>query len=160
MARPYWKGSISFGLVNVPVALYPAVRKKDVRFHLYHDADGGRIREKRVCTLDDREVPGSTWSGYELSKGQVVTISQEEQGRRPRRATGPSSSRSSSSLDKADVMLHEQSYWVALSPGGKGLRLAGAGAKKTDDVAVARIVLSTKQHPARCERRGRLCSPR
>ena len=90
MARPYWKGSISFGLVNVPVALYPAVRRKDVRFHLYHDADGGRIREKRVCTLDDREVPWEhVVKGYEVSKGQVVTLTQEElRAADPERASG------------------------------------------------------------------------
>src|SRR5262245_5316764 len=79
MARPYWKGAISFGLVNVPVSLYPATRSLDFSFHLYHDADGGRIREKRVCERDGKEVPWNhVVKGYEVSKTKVVTLTQEE----------------------------------------------------------------------------------
>ena len=148
MARPYWKGSISFGLVNVPVALYPAVRRKDVRFHLYHDADGGRIREKRVCTLDDREVPWEhVVKGYELSKGQVVTVTQEEL-----RAADPERERTIVieefvKLAQVEMMLYDQSYWVA--PDGRAAKAYGLlvqALAKNDEVAVARIVLSTKEH--------------
>lgn len=148
MARPYWKGSISFGLVNVPVALHPAVRRKDVRFHLYHDADGGRIREKRVCTLDDREVPWEhVVKGYELSKGKVVTVTQEEL-----RAADPERERTIVieefvKMGQVDLMLHEQSYWVAPDArSGKAYALLVQALGKNDDVAVARIVLSTKEH--------------
>ena len=148
MARPYWKGSISFGLVNVPVALYPAVRRKDVRFHLYHDADGGRIREKRVCTLDDREVPWEhVVKGYEVSKGQVVTLTQEEL-----RAADPERERTIVieefvKLDRVGVMLHDQSYWIAPEArSGKAYALLLQALARSDDVAVARIVLSTKEH--------------
>jgi len=148
MARPYWKGSISFGLVNVPVALFPAVRRKDVRFHLYHDADGGRIREKRVCTLDDREVPWEhVVKGYEVSKGQVVTLTQEEL-----RAADPERERTIVieefvKLDQVGVMLHDQSYWIAPEArSGKAYALLVQALARSDDVAVARIVLSTKEH--------------
>ena len=148
MARPYWKGSISFGLVNVPVALYPAVRRKDVRFHLYHDADGGRIREKRVCTLDDREVPWEhVVKGYEVSKGQVVTLTQEEI-----RAADPERERTIVieefvKRDQVEAMLHDQSYWVAPDArSGKAYALLVQALARNDDVAVARIVLSTKEH--------------
>jgi len=82
MARPYWKGAISFGLVNVPVSLYPATRSLDFSFHLYHDADGGRIREKRVCERDGEEVP---WQ--HIVKRSCVRPTPS--------ATGPSASRSS-----------------------------------------------------------------
>lgn len=148
MARPYWKGSISFGLVNVPVALYPSVRSKEVRFHLYHDADGGRIREKRVCTLDDQEVPWEhVVKGYELSKGQVVTVTQEEL-----RAADPERERTIVieefvKLEQVDLMLYDESYWVAPEPrSGKAFALLVQALAKQEDVAVARIVLSTKEH--------------
>lgn len=57
MARAYWKGAISFGLVNIPIALSAATRSQDVHFHMLHEKDGGRIREKRVCEIDSKEVP-------------------------------------------------------------------------------------------------------
>ena len=56
-ARAMWKGSIGFSLVNIPVSLSPAVREQDLHFHLLHDADSGRIREKRFCEKDGKEVP-------------------------------------------------------------------------------------------------------
>src|SRR5262245_42563581 len=57
MARPIWSGSISFGLVNVPVKLLTAVRHQEVRFNLLHKKDGARIKVKRFCAAEDVEVP-------------------------------------------------------------------------------------------------------
>jgi DNA end-binding protein Ku len=57
MARAIWSGAISFGLVMVPVKVYSAVSRKDVRFNQLHGEDGGRIQQKRVCSLDGEEVP-------------------------------------------------------------------------------------------------------
>jgi DNA end-binding protein Ku len=148
MARPYWKGAISFGLVNVPVSLYPATRKLDFSFHLYHDEDGGRIREKRVCERDGKEVP---WQhivkGYELSKTQVVTLTQEEL-----RAADPERDRTIGieefvKLEEIDPLQLDQSYYVA-SEGrsAKAYALLVQALGKAEQVAIARIVLSTKQH--------------
>jgi DNA end-binding protein Ku len=148
MARPYWKGAISFGLVNVPVSLYPATRRLDFTFHMYHDADGGRIREKRVCERDGQEVP---WQhivkGYALSKAHVVTLSQEEL-----RAADPERDRTIgiaefAKLEEIDPIQIDRSYYAA--PEGRAARaysLLAAALEKTGQVAIARIVLSTKQH--------------
>src|SRR5262249_872275 len=148
MARPYWKGSISFGLVNVPVTLTPATRKLDFQFHLYHDADDGRIREKRVCELDGKEIP---WQhivkGYEVSKNQVVTLTQEEL-----RAADPERDRTVSieefvELEEIDPLQIDQSYYVA--PEGRSARayaLLAQALARTGDVAIGRMVLSTQQH--------------
>ena len=54
--RSIWKGSVAFGLVNVPVKVYSATEERDIRFHQVHEADGGRIRYKRVCELDGKTV--------------------------------------------------------------------------------------------------------
>ena len=79
MARPIWSGSISFGLVTVPVKLFSATSPKEVRFHMLHDKDGGRIQQKRVCSIDGEEV---SWEhivkGFEISKGRYVTVTREE----------------------------------------------------------------------------------
>ena len=148
MARPYWKGAISFGLVNVPVSLTPATRKLDFSFHLYHDEDGGRIREKRVCERDGKEV---TWQhiikGYEVSKTQVVTITQEEL-----RAADPERDRTIGieefvKLEEVDPLQIDQSYYVAPDGrSGKAYSLLAEALEKSEQVAIARIVLSTKQH--------------
>jgi DNA end-binding protein Ku len=148
MARPYWKGAISFGLVNVPVSLTPATRSLDFSFHLYHDEDGGRIREKRVCERDGKEVP---WQhiikGYELSKTQIVTLTQDEL-----RAADPDRDRTIGieefvKLEEIDPLQIDQSYYVA--PEGRSAKayaLLAAALEKSEQVAIARLVLSTKQH--------------
>src|SRR5262245_8844099 len=79
MPRPIWTGSISFGLVNVPIKLFSAVSPRAVRFHMLHDEDGGRIKNKRICSADDEEVPYEhIVKGYEIAKGQYVTATREE----------------------------------------------------------------------------------
>ncbi|HVG60863.1 MAG TPA: Ku protein [Hyalangium sp.] len=79
MPRPCWVGSLSFGLIHVPVRLYPAVEPRRVRFHLLHDEDGARIKQKRVCSVDGEEVPYEhVVKGYELKPGQHVEVTRGE----------------------------------------------------------------------------------
>ncbi|MGZ6069939.1 MAG: non-homologous end joining protein Ku [Myxococcaceae bacterium] len=148
MPRPYWKGAISIGLVNVPVSLYSATRRLDFQFHLYHDADDGRIREKRVCERDGEEVP---WKhivkGYPVSKTQVVTLTPDEL-----RAAEPERDRTISieefvKLEQIDPLQIDHSYYVAPEGrSGKAYALLVEALARTGQVAIARIVLSTKQH--------------
>ena len=73
MPRPIWSGSISFGLVNVPVKLFSAVTQQDVRFHQLRKSDGSRIRQKRVSAVDGEEVPyEEIVKGYEVGPEQYV----------------------------------------------------------------------------------------
>lgn len=77
--RSIWKGAISFGLVTIPVKLYSATEQKDVTFHQVHREDGGRIRYKRICTVDGEEVPYSDVAkGYELATGEMVVLTDED----------------------------------------------------------------------------------
>ncbi|GAA2282835.1 Ku protein [Nonomuraea roseoviolacea subsp. roseoviolacea] len=77
--RSIWKGAISFGLVTIPVKLFSATEQKDVAFHQVHREDGGRIRYKRVCTVDGEEVPYSDIAkGYELASGEMVVLTDED----------------------------------------------------------------------------------
>lgn len=77
--RSIWKGAISFGLVTIPVKLYSATEQKDVTFHQVHREDGGRIRYKRVCTVDGEEIPYSDVAkGYELATGEMVVLTDED----------------------------------------------------------------------------------
>jgi DNA end-binding protein Ku len=77
--RAIWKGAISFGLVTIPVKLYSATEQKDVAFHQVHREDGGRIRYKRVCTIDGEEIAYSDIAkGYELATGEMVVLTDED----------------------------------------------------------------------------------
>ncbi len=77
--RSIWKGAISFGLVTIPVKLYSATEQRDVSFHQVHREDGGRIKYKRVCTVDGEEVPYSDIAkGYELPSGETVILTDED----------------------------------------------------------------------------------
>ncbi|MFJ2847606.1 Ku protein [Streptomyces griseofuscus] len=79
MPRTIWSGAISFGLVTVPIHVVSATEDHSIHFHQYHLADQGRIRYRKVCELEDREVDQSEiGKGYELTKDQIVPISDEE----------------------------------------------------------------------------------
>jgi DNA end-binding protein Ku len=74
-----WKGSVSFGLVTIPVKVYAATQEKDIAFRQVHAADGGRIRYRRVCEIDGEEVPYSDIAkGYELPDGEMAILTSDE----------------------------------------------------------------------------------
>ncbi|WP_119295993.1 Ku protein [Streptomyces sp. YIM 130001] len=77
--RPVWSGAISFGLVTIPIKVLPATEDHSIRFHQYHLEDMGRIRTRKVCELDDKEVANAEiGKGYELSKDTLVAVSDAE----------------------------------------------------------------------------------
>src|SRR5256885_12241085 len=77
--RAMWSGSISFGLVNIPVKLYVAVREERVSFHMLHDADHARLQRKLVCSADGKEVTNEhIVKGYEIAPDQYVIVRPEE----------------------------------------------------------------------------------
>jgi DNA end-binding protein Ku len=82
--RAIWKGAVSFGLVNVPVRLFSATQEHDIRFHQVHREDGGRIRMKRICSIDGEEVPyDQIAKGYESPDGRLVILTDEDFGSLP-----------------------------------------------------------------------------
>jgi DNA end-binding protein Ku len=77
--RAIWKGAVSFGLVNVPVRLFAATQEHDIRFHQVHRADGGRIRMRRICSIDGEEVSYDQLAkGYESEDGRLVVLTDED----------------------------------------------------------------------------------
>jgi DNA end-binding protein Ku len=78
-ARSIWNGTITFGMVNVPVKLYTATESKSVHFHLVHARDGARIENRRICSKEDKEVPyEQVVKGYEVSEGKYVVLEKDE----------------------------------------------------------------------------------
>jgi DNA end-binding protein Ku len=147
MARAIWSGSISFGLVNIPVKLFSAISHKEVRFHMLHDADGARINLKRFCSSEDVEVPYEhIVKGYELSRGRYVTLTAEEL-----EAADPKGARTVEiqdfvELGEIDPIYYDQTYYLAPDRGaGKAYALLLETMRKSGKVGIARVILRTKE---------------
>jgi DNA end-binding protein Ku len=147
MPRAIWSGSVSFGLVNIPVKLFSAVSQKEVRFHMLHDADGGRIRLHRFCEVEEKEVPYEhIVKGYEVSPGRYVTLTEEELA-----AADPKAARSVDieefvGVDDIDPIYYDRTYYLAPDRGaGKAYALLLETMRRTKKVAIGRVVLRTKQ---------------
>ncbi len=150
MARPIWTGSISFGMVNIPVKLFSAVSHKEVRFHMVHDADGARIKQKRVCSADGKEVPWEHIAkGYEVSPGQVVVIDPEELERLDPKATRSIDIEAFVNLAEIDPLFYESSYYLVPDrQATKAYALLVSAMKDSQRVGIARFVLRAKQYLA------------
>jgi DNA end-binding protein Ku len=146
--RPIWSGSISFGLVNVPVKLFTAVRKKTVRFHQLHAADGARIQQKRVCSVDGEEVAYEDLAkGYELYPGQYVMIEPEELDALDPEATQTIDIEDFVELDQVDPLYYDSSYYLVPDARGiKAYRLLLDAMRESGRVGIARVVMRTKQY--------------
>lgn len=148
--RALWKGAISFGLVTIPVKLYAATEQKDIRFHLLHKEDGGRIEMKRVCTLDGKEV---AWDdlvrGYEISKGEYVILDPEEiEEAKPESATTIEIG-DFVEIDEIDPIYFEKTYFLEPTDvGAKPFTLLRKALEETDRVAIARVTIRTRERLA------------
>ena len=150
MPRPIWSGSISFGLVNVPVKLFSATSPKEVRFHMLHDKDGARIQQKRVCSADGHEVP---WEhivkGFEISKGRYVSVTREELAAFDPKGTKSIDIEDFVELSQIDPIYYETTYYLLPDKGAqKPYALLLEAMRKTGRVGIARFVLRTKQYLA------------
>jgi DNA end-binding protein Ku len=148
MARSIWRGAISFGLVNVPVKLYSAVSKKNVQFNQLHGKDSSRIKMKRFCAEEDEEVPyEEIVKGYEISPGRYVVITSEElEGLDPKK-TRTIDIEDFVDLDEIDPLYYEHPYYLAPDTGAsKPYKLLLAALKETNKVAIARVVIRSKEY--------------
>lgn len=150
MPRSLWTGSISFGLVNIPVKLYNAVSPKDVRFHLLHDEDGVRIQQKRVCPADGEEVTADHLvKGYEVAPDRYVKITKEELEALDPKATHAIDIEDFIRLEEIDPIYYEHTYYVAPQPtAANAYALLLAAMNKSGKIAIARIVMRSKQYLA------------
>jgi DNA end-binding protein Ku len=148
MARSMWSGSISFGLVNVPVKLFTAVSQKDIHFHQLHDADGVRIQMKRICPADGKEVPYEhIVKGYEISPDRYVMIKPKELEALDPKATHTIDIESFAKLSEIDPLYYDHPYYLVPDKGaGKAYSLLQQAMLDTKTVAIARAVIRTKQY--------------
>lgn len=150
MARAIWSGAISFGLVNVPVKLYTATSPKTVRFHQLSAKTGARVKQKRVDASTGDEVPyEDIVKGYEITPDRYVVITPEELDALDVKATKTIDVEDFVDLADIDPIFFDHAYYVVPSTGGaKAYRLLLDAMRDSGKVALARIVLRSKQQLA------------
>ena len=153
MPRAIWTGSISFGLVNVPVKLYSAVHTQDLSFHQLEEKSGARVQYKRVSEKTGREVPwDKIVKGYELGKGRYVVVTPDELEAFEPTKTKTIDIEDFVALDEIDPIYFETTYYLGAAGEGEGAQKAYnlllAAMEKENKVGIGRFVMRTKQYLA------------
>jgi DNA end-binding protein Ku len=150
VARAIWSGSISFGLLNVPVRLFSAVSKQTVRFRELREGDGSRVKHKRVAESDGKEVPyEKIVKGYEYAPDQYVILTKDELSELDPKKTRAIEIQDFVDLDDIDPIYFEQPYYLGPDKGAeRAYALLVQAMKDARKVAVARFVLRNKEHLA------------
>jgi DNA end-binding protein Ku len=156
--RSMWKGAISFGLVTIPVKLYAATEQKDIAFRQVHRADGGRIRFRRVCSVDEAEVPfEDVAKGFELPTGELVVLTEDDMAGLPLPTARSIEVLHFTPEDQIDPILFSRSYFV--EPENSGMRayvLLHDALERSGKVAVAQVALRQREALATLRSRGGL----
>jgi DNA end-binding protein Ku len=147
MPRSIWTGAISFGLVTVPVKLYSAVNRKTVRFHQLSSKSGVRIAQKRVDPQSGEEVAyEDIVKGYELAPDRYVVIEPAELDTLQPKKTKTIEIEDFVELSQIDPIFYDHPYYLAPGPGGaKPYRLLLEAMAETEKVAIARVVIRSKE---------------
>ena len=147
MPRSIWTGAISFGLVTVPVKLYSAINRKNVRFHQLNGKSGVRIAQKRVDPQSGDEVPyEDIVKGYEIASDRYVVIEPGELEALAPKKTKTIEIEDFVELSEIDPIYYDHPYYLAPGPGGaKPYRLLLDAMAQTGKVAIARVVIRSKE---------------
>jgi DNA end-binding protein Ku len=148
--RAIWKGSISFGLVNIPIALYAGTRREELKFRLLRDTDLSPVNYKRVAETDGKEVD---WEhivkGYEYEKGKFVVLEDEDFKRVDVESTQTVDILEFADLKDIDPMYFEKPFYMEPQKGGeKAYALLREALKDTGKVGIAKVVIKTRQYLA------------
>ena len=150
MARPIWSGSVSFGLVNIPVKLFSAVSRKTVRFNQIEANTGSRVKQKRVSAATGEEVAyEDIVKGFELPSGEYVTIDEDELAALDPDAAKTIELEEFVDLVDIDPIFYDSAYYLAPSPDTqKPYKLLVTAMEESGKVGIARFVMRTKQYLA------------
>ena len=147
--RPIWTGSLTIGLVNVPIKLYPMIYDRGISFRFLHKNDGHPLKYQKVCTKDQRVIPWQEVAkGYEVTKNEYVIFDKEELD-----AVKPESDQRIR-LDKfveyfsVDPIYFERSYVLMPDKSNEAYSLLLTALKQKGKAGVGRITLRTKEYPA------------
>lgn len=148
--RSIWKGSISFGLVNIPIALFTATRREELKFHLLRKSDLSPVNYKRVAAVDQKEVP---WEeivkGYEHEKGKFVILKDDDFARVDLEATQTVEIIDFVDLKEVSPIFFHKPYYMEPQKGGDhAYALLRDALNKTGKIGIAKVVIKTRQYLA------------
>ncbi len=149
-SRPIWKGAISFGLVSIPVSLYTAVRREELKFRLLRASDLSPVNYKRVAEADGKEVPwDQIVKGYEYEKGRFVVIKEEDFKRADVEATQTVDIVNFVKLEDINPLLFYKPFYMEVGKGGdKAYTLLRNALVESGKIGIAKVVIKTRQHLA------------
>ncbi len=152
-----WNGTISFGLVTIPVALYPATRREELSFRLLRKTDQSPVNYKRVAEADGKEVPwDSIVKGYEYEKGKFVILKEEDF----KRVDLEAAAQTIDIMDFVDVteinpMYFQKPYYLEPQKGGdKAYSLLREALRDSGKIGVAKVIIRTREHLAGVKAQG------
>ncbi|MGW5197161.1 non-homologous end joining protein Ku [Streptomyces spiralis] len=146
--RSIWNGAISFGLVSIPIKLVNATESHTISFRQIHTKDGGRIRYRKVCELEDREVAQSEiGKGYEDADGTIIPITDDDLARLPIPTARTIDIVAFVPADRIDPLQMENAYYLAASgaPAAKPYTLLREALKRSRKVAIAKFALRGRE---------------
>ncbi|HEU5104471.1 MAG TPA: Ku protein [Solirubrobacterales bacterium] len=150
MARAIWSGTISFGLLNVPVRLYSAVARRNIALREIRESDSARIKHRRVAEGTDEEVPyENIVKAYELSPGQYVPLGKEEMAALAPEKTRAIDVQDFVDIEEIDPMYFDSPYYLGPADGAeKAYSLLAAAMESSGKAAISRFVFRNKEHLA------------
>jgi DNA end-binding protein Ku len=150
MARAIWSGTISFGLLNVPVRMFSAVARRNIALREIRDSDSARIKHRRVAEGTDEEVPyENIVKAYELTPGQYVPLSKDEMAALAPEKTRAIDVQDFVDIEEIDPMYFDSPYYLGPADGAeKAYSLLAAAMESSGKAAVSRFVFRNKEHLA------------
>jgi DNA end-binding protein Ku len=148
MPRSIWTGSISFGLVNVPVRMYSAISESDLRFHLLHEPDGGRIGYQKICKAEGDPVPDEEIvKAFEFEKDEFVVLTDEDFAAAKTEGVKTIEISDFVPYDEIDPIYFEKTYFLGPQAGGeKVYALLRDAMEQTGLAAIGKFVMRDRQH--------------
>jgi DNA end-binding protein Ku len=146
--KSIWKGSIAFGLVNIPINVYPASEEHTLEFHILHKKDLSPIRFARICKADNQEVPYSEIvKGFEYEKGEYVVIEDEDFKRADVKKTSTIEIQHFTDIDQIDPIYFEKPYFLEPDKkSAKAYMLLHEALMKSKKIAIANFVFRHREH--------------
>jgi DNA end-binding protein Ku len=147
MPKSIWNGTVTFGMVNVPIKLYSATESKTVHFHEVHGKDGARIEHRRICPREDKEVPyKEIVKGYEVSEDKYVVLDKDE----IKAAAGERGKviHLSEFVDSAEIdpVFYEKTYYVGSRDDEDAFRLLHEALRKTGRAGIGRFSFHDREY--------------
>ena len=148
MPRAIWTGTISFGLVNVPVRMYSAISETDLHFHLVHEKDGGRVGYQKICKAENEPVPDDEIvKAFEYEKDELVVLDAEDFAAAKAEGVKSIEIEDFVPYDEIDPIYFERTYYLGPAEGGeKVYGVLRAAMEETGLAAIGKYVMRDKQH--------------